>query len=35
MAHGKGHKKGCKCGFCTKSAKWSGKGFGKRGKRGK
>jgi hypothetical protein len=34
MAHGKGHKKGCKCGFCTKSASFAGKGFGKR-KRGR
>ena len=34
MAHGHGHRKGCKCGFCRKSAKYSGRGF-RRGGRGK
>ena len=23
MAHGHGHKKGCKCGFCRKSARYT------------
>jgi hypothetical protein len=26
MAKGHGHRKGCKCGFCTKSARYSGRG---------
>lgn len=34
MAHGKGHKKGCNCGFCRKSASYAGRGF-RRGKRGR
>lgn len=25
MAHGHGHKKGCACGFCRKSAKYTKK----------
>lgn len=32
MAHGHGHKKGCRCGFCTKSAHYT-KHRGRRRKR--
>jgi hypothetical protein len=34
MAHGHGHRKGCKCGFCRKSASYTKHG-GRRGKRGR
>ncbi len=34
MAHGHGHKKGCRCGFCRLSAQYAGKG-GKRKRRGR
>lgn len=32
MAHGHGHHKGCRCGFCTKSARYT-KRRRRRGKR--
>jgi hypothetical protein len=34
MAHGHGHRKGCKCGFCRKSASYAGRGK-RRGRKGK
>lgn len=32
MAKGHGHKKGCKCGFCTKSSRYTKRRKKKRGK---
>lgn len=33
MAHGHGHKKGCKCGFCTKSSRYTKRRGRKKGSR--